>query len=301
MSPAPSRAHGSRSPRGRNPPANPAEIADALRVARQVADEIDPRRRKTIVLVGSWARGDAHSESDIDLWVIGRRVGDVMFERDSRQVSVRYATAAGDRRAMRSPPRLGGAIPGWRSARVLRDPKGVAAKLRSEARRFRWRSVRQDCRTYIADQLVGWAQHVAKLLRALETGESETASVQRGLIANRMALLRSLEFEYLWGTENGLWERVASRAGPAFLEAQKAALGTRGAGWRASCEGALRLYSITAQANLGLLRGENRRIVERICRQAGYPVAPTPPASRRRDIMEPELPPRAETRRRVVG
>jgi Nucleotidyltransferase domain len=258
----------------RNPEADLSEHRKVLRFARAFANELDPKGRSAIVLAGSWARGDAREVSDIDLWVIGRRQGDVILERDGRQVSVRYSTVAADRRAMRAPTRLGGAVPGWLSARILRDPNGAAARLRAEARKFRWSSVRRACDAYIADQLVGWAQHVAKLLRAMETGERETASVQRGLIANRMALLRSLELEYLWGTENGLWERVARLAGPAFRSAQATALGTAGGGgWRESCEGALRLYSLTAGANLGLLRGENRRIVEAMCRRAGYPIS----------------------------
>ena len=166
---------------------------------------------------------------------------------------------------MRLPTRLGGVVPGWQSAKVLRDPNGAAAKLQSEARKFQWSSVRGACDAYVAEQLVGWAQHVGKLLRAMETGERETASVQRGRLANRMAFLRALNLEYLWGTENGLWERVAERAGPAFQSAQRTALGIAGEGWRESCEGALRLYALTVRANLGLLEGERRRIVEDVC------------------------------------
>jgi len=256
----------------RNPLATRAAGREVLRVARGLADEFDPKRRSAVVLAGSWARGDAREASDIDLWVIGRRKGDVIFERDGRQVSVRYGTVAGDRREMRTPTRLGGVVPGWRSAKVLRDPNGAAARLRSEARQFRWSSVRPACDAYVAEQLVGWAQHVAKLLRAMETGERETAAVQRGLLANRMAFLRALDLEYLWGTENGLWERVAERAGSAFRSAQRTALGIAGQSWRDSCEGALRLYALTARANLGLLRGEKRRIVEDACRRAGYPL-----------------------------
>jgi hypothetical protein len=243
-----------------------------LRFARGLAHEVDPKGRSAVVLAGSWARGDAREASDIDLWVIGRRKGDLIFERGGRQVSVRFGTVSGDRREMRTPTRLGGTVPGWRTAKVLHDPNGAAAKLQAEARNFRWSSVRSACNAYVSEQLVGWAQHVAKLLRAMETGERETASVQRGLLANRMALLWSLGLEYLWGTENGLWERVGERAGPAFRSAQRAALGIAGEGWRESCEGALRLYALTARANLELLQGERRRIVEDVCRRAGYPI-----------------------------
>jgi hypothetical protein len=187
-------------------------------------------------------------------------------------VTVKFSTVASERREMRNPGRLDGAVPGWRQAKVLRDPRGIAAKLKAEARRFRWSLVRRVRDVYIADQLVAWAEEVAKLLRALETGKKETASVQRNLLANRMAYLRLLSAEKLWESENGLWELAAKYAGPEFRSAQRAALGTDGRSWRESCEGALRLYSLTAQANRELLRGEKLRIVVAMCHRAGYPI-----------------------------
>lgn len=238
-----------------------------------MAHQLDPKGRSAVLLAGSWLRGDAHEGSDIDLWVIGRtRKRDTSLERDGRTVSVHYNTAEGERRAMRDPAWLGGAVPGWRTARILRDSKGVATKLRSQARRFRWISVRRTRDAYVADQLVGWAEEVMKLLRAMETGEPETASVQRNVLANRMAFLRALRLEHLWGSENGLWEWVGKHAGPSFRSAQRAALGTDGESWRESCEGALRLYAVTAQASLPVLRGEKRRVVVAACRRAGYPI-----------------------------
>jgi len=241
-------------------------------MVRGLIDQLDPKRRSAVVLSGSWARGDAHEGSDVDLWVIGRREGEVVLERGGRHVSVHYATLASERHRMRAPAHIGGVVPGWRTAKVLRDPNGAAARLRSEARRFRWSSVRRACDAYVARQLVGWAEEVMKLLRAMETGESETASVQRNLLANRMAFLWSVRLRYLWETENGLWERVAERAGPAFWSAQRAALGTAGKSWQESCEAALRLYSLTARASVRVLKGERRRVVEAACRRAGYPI-----------------------------
>jgi len=241
-------------------------------LASRLASEVDPTGKAAILLAGSWARGDAHEASDIDLWVVGKKRGNRVLEREGRMVCVSYTTAAEARREMRTPRRLDGAVPGWRNARILRDPRGVAATLKREARAFRWTPVRLARDTYVADQLVGWAEEVAKLLRELATGERETASVQRNLLANHMAFLRLLAAERLWGTENGMWEDAARRFGREFRSAQRSALGTDGGTWQESCEGALRLYSLTARANLSLLRGEKRRIVLAACRRAGYPV-----------------------------
>lgn len=245
-----------------------------LRLASRLPDVVDPGKKGAVLLAGSWARGDAHEGSDVDLWVVGpgARQRHRVMERDGRMVCVSYLTAADARREMRNPARLDGAVPGWRIARILRDPRGVASRLKAEARRFRWSTIRRARDRYIADQLVGWAEEVAKLLRAMDRGEKETAAVQRNLLANQMAFLRVLLLERLWDTENGLWERAAKWAGGEFASAQRAALGTDDRGWRASCEGALSLYSLTARANARVLRGEQRRIVVEACRRAGYPV-----------------------------
>lgn len=268
--------------RARNPRADAAEHRAVLRLASRLATEVDPRGEAAVLLAGSWARGDAHQASDIDLWVVGNRgrARQKIVERDGHMVCVKFSTPATERREMRNPGRLDGAVPGWRSARILRDPNGVAAQLKSEAYRFRWRPVRSARDRYVADQLVGWAEEVAKLLRALATGERETASVQRNLLANQMAFLRVLPLERFWDTENGLWERAGRWAGAEFHAAQRAALGTDGGSWKESCEGALRLYALTARANLSLLRGEKRRIVLTMCDRAGYPLEVEPPSGR---------------------
>jgi predicted nucleotidyltransferase len=261
-------------PRPRNPRASSADHRQVLETARRVAREVDPSGRAAVLLTGSWARGVAHEASDIDLWVIGGRDRHTVFERDGRLVSVKYAPAADFRAELRNPARLDGAVPGWRHAKILRDPRGVAARLKSEARRFRWSSVRRRRDAYVTQELAELAEEVAKLLRAMETDERETAAVQRNLLANRMAMLRGLAFEHLSETENGLWEMVGKRAGRAFQSAQRAALGVGGETWRESCEAALRLYVLTARASGARLRGEHRRIVEAACRRAGYPLVP---------------------------
>jgi hypothetical protein len=195
-----------------------------------------------------------------------------MLERDGRVVSVKFSTPKEERQEMKDPSHYDGAIPGWRSARILRDPRGVAGRLQREANRFRWSSIRAELREYVSGQLAEWAEEALKLLRALDTGERETASVLRNLIANRMAFLRLLPLEIWWTTENGLWELAGRRGGDTFRRAQRSALGTDGSSWRGSCEAALRLYSLTARANRRYLSGEDLRVVATTCRRVGYPL-----------------------------
>ena len=246
-----------------------------LRLADRLADELDPAGTAAVVIAGSWARGEAHVASDVDLWVVTETPPSSrhrMLRREGRMVSVKFSTPAEERAEMRDPSHFDGAVPGWRCARILRDPRAVAGRLQHEAEQFRFASIRSAVRKYVANYLADMAEEVVKLLRARETGERETASVLRNLIANRMAFLRLLPLGRWWRTENGLWESAGRRAGAEFRHAQRSALGTDGSTWDESCEAALRLYSLTARANRRYLSKENRPVVEAACRMAGYPL-----------------------------
>lgn len=72
---------------------------DAHQIARTVADDLRKlygSRLKKVVLFGSWARGDAHPESDIDLLVVLDRIDDVWREhRRMRDVLDRHSLENG--------------------------------------------------------------------------------------------------------------------------------------------------------------------------------------------------------------
>jgi predicted nucleotidyltransferase len=189
-----------------NARASAAEHRAVRTLARRLAAEIDPHGRSSVLLTGSWARGDAHRWSDVDLWVIADRARGYhrMIERDGHFVSVKFLTPSVARREWRDPRRFDGAVPGWRTARILRDPGGIARTLKREASAFRWADVRRVRDRFLAEQITECAEEVAKLLRARAVGERETASVQRNLLADRMAPLPALGPEQLHPTENGL-------------------------------------------------------------------------------------------------
>lgn len=83
---------------------------DAHRIARQVAGDLKQlygERLKNVVLFGSWARGDAHPESDIDLLVVldhvddtwreHRRMRDILDRHSEENATVVCALIVGDR------------------------------------------------------------------------------------------------------------------------------------------------------------------------------------------------------------
>ncbi len=165
--------------RARNPRASPAEHRRALSIARDVAREYRRRDATAVVLGGSWARGDAHRASDIDLCVFGLRPGTDLLWRPPLMVVVDRVRAREQARRLRTPPTIGGSVPGWPVARILYDPRGLTRRLRREAARFRWSRVARRCDRWVARQMALGAEEVVKLVRALAAGDRETALFRR--------------------------------------------------------------------------------------------------------------------------
>ena len=248
-----------------NPPATVAEQLRGRAVFDPLARQFADRGAVAVVLGGSWSRGEAHRHSDIDMWVLGRRAGQTTLLRDGFHVHVERTTERLERARFRDPRRVGGSVPGWRSALLVYDPKGVAAKIQEEARRFRWAPIAGRCDRWVAHEVAAWSEEAIKLVRALGEGSLETAAVQRNLLANRLAIVLAVHRRILYVTENELWERVGRRVGGAWWSAQRAALGVPRGDVGASCRAALELYRLTALAVRRTLGPEQARVVAHVC------------------------------------
>jgi hypothetical protein len=247
--------------RARNPPASVADQLRARGVFDPLARSYADRGAIAVALGGSWSRGEAHRASDIDMWVIGQRSGRSTYFRDGFQVHVERTTERVERQRLGDPGRVGGCVPGWRSALLVYDPQGVAARLQKTARSFRWSSIAARCDTWVAEEFVGLAEEAVKLVRALGEGSLETAAVQRNLIANRLARVMAVHRRILTGSENEMWERIGARIGGPWHAAQRTALGVSGRGFVPSCRAALTLYRLTGTAIRDCLSSEQADIV----------------------------------------
>ncbi len=260
---------GAQGHRQRNPPATGAERRQAREIARAAAREYRGRGATAVVLGGSWARGDAHRASDVDLWVFGLPAGKDVLWRPPFMVVADRRRAPEELRRLRDPPEIGGSVPGWRISVPLYDPRGVARRLKRTARAFRWERVARRCDRWVARQMVGWAEEVVKLVRALASGDRVTAAVQRNLLADSLAFVIAIHRRTFWDSENRSWERIGRSVGGRWRAAQRRALGLAPAGFDASCDGALDLYRATALEVRSTFRPEERAIVDFALRVAG--------------------------------
>ena len=157
----------------REPPVTRAK-AIAERVARSLADQ----GARAVALVGSYARGDATAESDVDLAVIGDGPHYRLELHDGLLVSLGWATAEEQRRRLYDPAYLGTHVPGWRTAIAVYDPEALAAATRQEARDWVWGQVEDRCDEWVAESVTGYAEEVQKLAASIKDGESQPRSLQ---------------------------------------------------------------------------------------------------------------------------
>jgi hypothetical protein len=245
----------------------------AFVVAESVARELERAGAGAVVLTGSHARGDAESTSDLDLHALGEGPDYLLARRDGYLVSISWRTLEQQRAAFEDPGQVGYVIPGWRGARLLRDPHGVAAALQAEARAWDWArmpATRRDA--WAAEELTGYAEEAHKLISNRARGRWRVASVQRAILGLRLAPLLAPHLELLCESEDQVWELVAERLGPAWTRAQAAALSEGAETLAEACDAALELFGLAARELAEHFDSRQRAVVAHACALAGWPL-----------------------------
>jgi len=233
------------------------------RILGPIVDELAADGADAVVLAGSHARGDATELSDVDLYVIGDGPRYALRVIDDVLVSLSWRTEAEEREALRRPALVGGAVPGWRLARVVHDPAGVAAALQAEARAFDWSAIASECDAWVADQVTGYAEEALKLVAARRAGDPELAAVQRSILALRLPIVMAVHHRHLYDSENRLWRMVAEAASERWAAAQTAALRLDHPDAASQADAAaLTLFALAVEAIGHLLTPEQRTVVD---------------------------------------
>lgn len=241
----------------------------ARTLAAVVADELMESGAFAVVLTGSYARGTATPESDIDLYAIGTGQDYQLERRDGFLVSISWQTAAQVETAFTSPAHAGGTVPGWRQAVILSDLSGMAARLVEQALAWTWDVVGEDqLNAWVAEQLCGYAEEVHKLVSYLEKRSLQFAAVERSLLAMRLPMVMAVHQRILYDSENHLWDLVAESLGAEWSRHQSAALGLTGGSFHDSSAAALALYVLGTNAAANLFDARQRAVVDHACQLA---------------------------------
>jgi hypothetical protein len=222
------------------------ELPDGL--LDQLGAELTGQGAAAVVLVGSYARRDAHALSDLDLYAIGEGP-DYWLERcRGVLVSVSWRTVERVRASWVELPDCIQAVPAWRAARVVRDTDSVGSDLVAAAKAWTWSQVGEDPDRWCAEHLYGYAEEVQKLRAALTRGDEVTAAVQRDVLALRMARVMAVRHRLLLTREEDPWPEVARVVGADWEKAQRRAFALDGASFAESCAAALDLFRMSAGA-----------------------------------------------------
>jgi len=233
-----------------------------MHVACEVTRRMVSEGADAVIVVGSRVRGDSYPESDVDVTAIGRKNLFFLERIDGFLFSIAWRTPAAARRELRDPSRACGAVPGWRSAFVLHDPKGVAKAIKQEANDWTWDVLGKRREAWVAEEFTGWAEEVHRLVGNLQKGRLWAAAVQRSVLAIRLAPVMSVHHCIFYDTENRLWDLVGRKMGKEWSAAQSAALGIGGESLEESCKAALRLFMIAEEELRGSLNKRQRAVVE---------------------------------------
>jgi hypothetical protein len=235
----------------------------ARRTAEALASEIARESADAVILTGSWARGDAHPESDLDLRVVGDEKPKHLRRRDGFLVSIASQPLAQHRAAMNAPDEAGSIVPGWRSAAILHDSGGVAASLKEEAEAWTWDRIPSGVAdAYVAKEITKLAEEAHSLFSNLDQEIWTGAAMQRSTIALETAPVMAVHHRLLYETEKKLWDLVAEKQGPEWEKAQERSLGEGGETFRDTCVAAFELFRLAAQTTAGLLDADQKEVVD---------------------------------------
>lgn len=243
-----------------------------LAIAQELAAEMRSRGASAAVLMGSYVRGDAHAESDIDLTFVGRDEPGRLERRGDHLVSITWRAVDSIRSGLRNPAEVGGLVPAWRQAMVIHDPDGIAARLKQEADAWSWEPIGSACDRWVAEQITGWAEEVHRVVGCRKRGNVLMTGVERSVLAIRLATVLAVHLRLLYDTENHLWAFVSEQMGEPWATVQSAALGTGGETFAATCDAALRLYGLAADRTRHLLDETQDPVVRHACGIAGWPL-----------------------------
>jgi predicted nucleotidyltransferase len=273
-----SRGHAPARARGAPPAGRADDVApDVLRAAREVADRLAAQRADAVVLTGSRVRGDSHEHSDLDLVALGRGPLRRPEIHEPFVVSVRWRTPAQVRADLASLDDLS-AVPGWRRAVLLHDPKKQAAALKREALAWTWNAVGSRADAWVAEQITDHAEEVLRLVGCLRAARYSAAAAQRSALALRLPKVLAVHRRTLYDGDSQLYEAICAVMGEPWRRAHRRALGVQADTLEQTCGAALELYALAAEETKHLLDDGQFAVVRGASAAAGFPVGRRRPA-----------------------
>lgn len=234
-------------------------------------------------IVGSYARGQESKYSDVDLDIFVNTLPENVYDRytlrywDGKLVSLKYALLDDERNALTNPRRAIWAVPGLRGMKVVLDKDGSLAELQTMAQKFDFSLLQRDADEFAAEEVMGCAEEVHKILSGLERGhESTVLYATWGLVKNMLEAV-AVQRGVLIVSENRYFDLIQEAVGrdTKWVGAFRSAWGLDSSSSQYQSRGvaALKLYRLTAAMFDRLIPERHREVVNhtiRLIKEAGY-------------------------------
>ena len=250
---------------------------------QSLLEKIDSPDVIGVGIVGSYARGQETQYSDVDLDIYMRKLPENLYDRytlrylDGKLISLKYTLLADERSALTNPRRAIWAVPGLRGMKVLLDKDGSMAALQKSAQEFDWVTLQPAADEYAAEQIMGNAEEVHKILNGLaRRHESTVLYATWGLVKNMLEAV-AVQAGIMVVSENRYFDLIQDSVGrdSEWTRAFRTAWGLRAEAchYQARGEAALRLYQHSAAMFDPLIPEKHRDVVNKtlqLIKESGY-------------------------------
>ena len=256
-------------------------IADSF--LQSALEQIDSPDVIGIGIVGSYSRGQESKYSDIDFDIFVKKQPENPYDRytlrywDGKLVSLKYTLLDDERAALTNPRRVIWAVPGLRGMKIILDKDGSLTALQQAARGFDWSSMQSLADEFAAEEVMGCAEEVHKILNGLARGhESTVLYAVAGLVWNMLESV-AVQRGLMIVSENRYFDLIQEAVGrdTKWTSAFRSAWGldSTSSQYQARGAAALKLYRLTAAMFDGLIPEIHREVVNvtlRLIKEVGY-------------------------------
>lgn len=238
---------------------------------QSVLQQIDAPDVVGVGIVGSYARGQESKYSDVDFDIFASKLPENPYDRytlrywDEMLVSLKYTLLDDERSALTNPRRAIWAVPGLRGMKILLDKDGTMAALQQAAQEFDWSLLQPAADEFAAEEIMGNAEEVHKILSGLTRGhESTVLYASWGLVKNMLEAV-AVQRGIMIISENRYFDLIQDSVGrdSAWTRAFRTAWGLdpSGSGYQPRGAAALALYRSSAVMFDRLIADKHRDVV----------------------------------------
>jgi predicted nucleotidyltransferase len=246
-------------------------------------EQIDSPDVIGVGIVGSYARGQESKYSDVDFDIFVSQVHEEPYDRytlkywDNRLASLKYTLLEEERSALTNPRRAIWAVPGLRAMKILLDKDGSMFALQNAAQEFDWSPLQPAADVFAAEEIMGNAEEVHKILNGLARGhESTVLYATWGLVKNMLEAV-AVQRGLMIVSENRYFDLIQDSVGrdSKWTRAFRTAWGLDPSACQYQSRGAaaLTLYRLSAALFDDLIREKHRDVVRRtlqLIKEAGF-------------------------------